>query len=172
MGVAFAPRLWAALAAFLLVAGYTAVVYRAGGAAPRAELAALTASVKAASDIIAKRDADREEQHKQLLKRKDDERIKATADARDAWSAYNRLRKSQGSASGNAKPVPVTTDRCDDPASNQAISAAISRYRDDVRAAHEGSRDAVAAILEQAQLQVDALVRLQEWAVQEQQINR
>jgi len=159
---------WKGIALLVLFAGYTGFVYHAGGADGRAigrELALIQAG-------HVKEDARRTAAHDKLVKGLNNERIKATADARNGWAAYNRMRHNEGKSGDGAKSVPIVAGRCDSASDNAAISAAVSGFRDEVMAAVREFRDAVAGQLEQAQLNTDALMRLREWAAQEQSINR
>ena len=156
----------------LVVALYTIAAFHAGGMAPRAKLAALEASIQTAHDAQVAEDKRREDAHQQLIKGLNDAKTKSVADARAAWAAYNGLRAAQGRTGGNAQPVQIVAGRCDDTAGNDAVSSAVSEYRNGVVAAVGRFRDEIARILEQAQGNTDALVRLQEWAKGEQIINR
>jgi len=166
------PRVWFAVALVVAVAAYTGAVYHAGGVGPRAELHALEDSVAHAQAAHVKEDQRRESLHLKLTKGLDDERVKAIDTARAGWAAYNRVRKSEGRTGGAAQSVQVTAGRCDNEAGNAAVSAAVSVYRNAVVGAVGRFRDGVAGIIETCQLQADALVRLQEWAAEEQRINQ
>lgn len=175
------PRVWLAIGAAVLFIGYTAAVYDAGGNAPRAALAKLQTGIEAAHATQVKEDARREAAHQTLVKGKDDERAQAVAAVAASWKSYadSLQHAAAGRAGADAKPVPIAAGRCDNAAGNQDVSAAVSKYRDDVRAivadaraAANGLRDGAAGLLEVCDKQTGALIRTQAWAAEEQRINR
>lgn len=160
------------VALLVLFSAYTVGVYRAGGAAPKAELKALQSQVRAAHDAQVKEDNRREAQHQQLLKDKDHERETKIAAVNRDWKSYIAgLPKPASGASKDTKPVPIVAEGLNDAADRERVSAAVSRFRDEVREAFREFRDEVAGQLEHAQLQTDALIRAQAWAGEEQKIN-
>lgn len=166
----FGLKIWLILGLFAAVLGAT---YYAGGIGPRAELKALVAEVKYARGLAKMRDDEREAKHQRELKDKDREREESNAAVALEFDAYIFGLHNLGSGAGKgSKPIPITAQRCDSPADNEAVSAAINRYREDLRSADRSRREAVARLLEEAQRQTDALVRMQEWANNEREINR
>ena len=97
-----------------------------------------------------------------------------TARLAAGWDAErNRLRSdAEVVRAGAAARAPVASGLSVDTADNAAISAAVSGFRDEVRAAVDQFIGEAAKQLEQAQLNTDALMRLRAWAVQEQRINQ
>lgn len=175
------PRVWLAVAAALIFIAYTAAVYHAGGIKPRAAFAKLEADVKTAHAEHVKEDARREANHLDLVKGKDNERAQAIDTVAASWSSYadSLQHAAPGRARADAKPVPVAAERCNDASGNQDVSAAVSSYRDDVRsavadlrAAFDGFRDADAKRFAVCDKQTGALIRVQEWAGAEREINR
>ena len=166
-------KVWLYLAVALAVAAYTGAVYHAGGAGPRAELAGLESRVQLAHDTQVAEDGRREREHKKLIQEKDNDRVESEALTVAAFSAYVASLRAPASVAGeDKKPIPITSERCDDPAADKAISAAVQGFRDEVRAAVADFRDEVAGSLEEAQKNTDALIRVQKWGVGEQEINR
>lgn len=161
------------IALFVAFAGYTAAVFRAGGAGPRAELKSVKAQVDAAHTAFIKRDAQREKQHQQLIGGKNEERLQAIASNNALWRDYIAgLPKPTSGTSKDSKPIPIAAEGLNDAADRERVSAAVSRFRDEVREAAREFRDEVAGQLEHAQLQTDALIRAQVWVVEEQKINQ
>lgn len=167
------PKAWLYLGVAAAAALFVVGVYRAGGAAPRAQLEALTQSVKAARVAQVKEDARREAEHQSLIKEKDKDRAKDIALTNADWRSYLAgLPKPRSGAVAGAQPVRIAAEGLDGAADRDKVSAAVSEFRDEVRAAVREFRDEVAGQLEQAQLQTDALIRAQAWAGEEQKINR
>lgn len=177
------PKVWFAIALLVLFAGYTAAVYRAGGAGPRAKLSGLQEAIRIVHLAQVKEDARREDAHQALIKEKDNERLQAIADTTLSWDSYVAgLRTAPSGASEDKKPVRIASQRCDNATGNDAVSAAVSGFRDEARsavadfeaetgAAVGGFRAEVAGQLKQGQLNTDQLLRVQDALAKEQQIN-
>lgn len=156
------PEVWAAVIAVVAFAVYTGVVYRAGGAGPRADLRALQTSIKQAQEQHAKAERQRTAAHNAVIEEKDNERKEAVARVSHSWAEFVAgLHDARSRAADSAKSIPVVTNRCDNATGNAAVSAAVSEFSRETRAAVGDFVEETARELEQADLNTDQLIRLQ-----------
>lgn len=155
----------AALAAVLLFAAYTAYVYHLGGVGPKAELATLVSGVNAAKKVHDAEDAKKTAESATLITQKDAENAHNIDVIGKSWNDYiARLpkRPATGSANQGQKPVSIASTVCQDQASNNLVSTAVSRYRSEVTAAVDDFRADVAGLLSACDQNTAQLINLQD----------
>jgi hypothetical protein len=154
----------AALGAVLIVTGYTAYVYHLGGVGPKAELAALVSSYKAAQTVHEAEDQRKETASTNVILQKEAENAKIATVTAAAWKSYSdglRRTGSQGSANQGQKPTTTTTvSACNDDSGNKVVLAAVQEYQRSTRQGIDGFRLEVAKQLEQADKQTGQLITL------------
>lgn len=138
---------WRICCGIAIFAIYSAFLYRIGGNAPRAELAALRAAGEAYKVESAR-----------IAKETDNDYRTKLAAVQSDWDAY-RLRNKP------AKAVRVSASLCDNEAANEQLSGAITDYIDSVGR----FREEITRLLEQASSQTAQLDCAVNWA---QTINR
>ena len=95
------PKMWLAIAVFVLFAGYTAAVYHAGGVGPRAKLTAFTVEVKAKGEAQEKETKAKDAASKERQRLANEENIRTK---RALNIALNSLRNSRPGSSYVPKP--------------------------------------------------------------------
>ena len=155
----------AALGAVLIVTGYTAYVYHLGGVGPKAQLAALVSSYQAAQKVHEAEDAKKTAQSTTLITQKDAENAQNIKVIGESWNAYiARLpkRPNPGSANQGQKPVSIASTVCQDQASNNLVSTAVSRYRSEVIDSINEFRLGVSQLLSACDQNTAQLINLQD----------
>lgn len=129
------------LALYLLGAlaflAYSAVLYREGGRAPRAELEQFRAEVAAAQKVHEAEDQAKAAQSKTIIEEKDHEREEALEGSARRWADnLSRLREQRDRlARAAAKPARVVARICDGADGNARLSDAVGKAERDTRGA-------------------------------------
>lgn len=164
--------MYAWLGIALVVIAAEGAVYWAGGVGPRADLEKMVLEVKARTAEIRAMEARAASERQTLITEKDAERAKTAEVVSVAWSAeYRRLQQS-ASAGGRTpgKSARIVASVCNDPATDQRLSDAVSKSRDGYRSEIGRYRQGIAGLLEACQLQTGDLINVQQYLARARKI--
>lgn len=173
---------WQHLLLVALFAAYTAFIFHKGGEAPRAEIAALEATIEAAEVQRRAKDeadkarskADTERRDKEWQARLDRVSSDWTRD-RDEWLRNDEAARRRHERENQS--VRISAEVSNNATLNQGLSDALSSFVKEARGALASCREAAAdfrteagRLAEAAQTQVGDLIDVQEWAIEQRRI--